>query len=309
MAHDVFISYSSKDKAVADGICATLEGRRIRCWVAPRDVLPGVPYGEALIDGLGASRLLVLVFSSHSNVSPQVAREVERAVSKGIPIIPFRIETVPMSKSMEYFISSPHWLDALTPPLEKHLAYLADTVSLLLTRLAGDAAAPHGEGAPPQAALVPKLLSVGTIDLNQEQFTQQHFSEHVDIRFSITNLTDHSQKVPALLLHIHERRESDRVRLKKAGAIVQEFRLWACIDERETQDLFADLDGQEVLERKTTDFFRLKLEGAEGMHYRCSLVAEFHDLETGVRSDVASPSFEVEYPIRTLETLRQRRGS
>ena len=69
MAHDVFISYSSTDKAIADSVCATLEGRRIRCWIAPRDITPGVPYGEALIEGLGASRLLVLVFSSHANVS------------------------------------------------------------------------------------------------------------------------------------------------------------------------------------------------------------------------------------------------
>ena len=101
MAHDVFISYSSKDKTIADSICATLEGRRIRCWIAPRDILAGVPYGEALIEALGTSRLLVLVFSAHANISKQVAREVERACSKGLVIVPFRIEDVPMSKEME----------------------------------------------------------------------------------------------------------------------------------------------------------------------------------------------------------------
>ncbi len=112
MAHDVFISYSSEDKVVADALCATLESRKIRCWIAPRDVLPGVPYAEALIDGLSRSRILVLVFSASSNSSPQVMREVERAVNKGMPVIPFRIENVMPSKSMEYFLSAPHWLDA-----------------------------------------------------------------------------------------------------------------------------------------------------------------------------------------------------
>ena len=34
-------------------------------------------------------------------------REVERAVSKGIPIIPLRMEDVPPSKSLEYFLSAP----------------------------------------------------------------------------------------------------------------------------------------------------------------------------------------------------------
>ena len=151
MAHDVFISYSSKDKAIADSVCATLEGRRIRCWIAPRDITPGVPYGEALIDALAASRLLVLVFSAYANISSQVAREVERACSKGLVIVPFRIEDVPMSKEMEYYLSKQHWLDALTPPLEQHLAYLADTVKMLLLRVAAGpaVAGPAAQEEPP----------------------------------------------------------------------------------------------------------------------------------------------------------------
>jgi hypothetical protein len=132
MAHDVFISYSARDKSIADAVCATLEARKIRCWIAPRDVLPGTPYGEALIDGLNRSRVVVLVFSASSNESSQVMREVERAVTKGIPIIPLRIENVIPSKSLEYFVSSSHWLDALTPPLERHLQKLADSVQILL---------------------------------------------------------------------------------------------------------------------------------------------------------------------------------
>lgn len=62
-------------------------------------------------------------------------REVERAVNKGIAIIPFRIENVIPSKAMEYFLSIPHWLDALTPPLEKHLQKLADTIQALLAEI------------------------------------------------------------------------------------------------------------------------------------------------------------------------------
>jgi tetratricopeptide (TPR) repeat protein len=134
MAHDVFISYASKDKPIADAVCATLEARRIRCWIAPRDIFPGVNYARSIIDAINACRVLILVFSSSSNTSPQVMREVERAVSKGLPILPFRIEDVPLSQEMEYFISSPHWLDALTPPREKHLEHLAHTVALLLDR-------------------------------------------------------------------------------------------------------------------------------------------------------------------------------
>ncbi|MFP4660789.1 MAG: TIR domain-containing protein [Halanaerobiales bacterium] len=38
MAHDVFISYSTRDKHVADAVCNALEYNKIRCWIAPRDI-------------------------------------------------------------------------------------------------------------------------------------------------------------------------------------------------------------------------------------------------------------------------------
>jgi hypothetical protein len=129
-----------------------------------------VPYAEALIDGLNQSRLMVLVFSNNSNTSPQVVREVERAVNKGIPIIPFRIENVVPSKAMEYFVSSSHWLDALTPPLERHLQRLADTVQVLLsggdTSIAGTVQPPMTSlEATPKAKnkALPFLIAAGSV--------------------------------------------------------------------------------------------------------------------------------------------------
>ena len=132
MAHDVFISYSSKDKPVADATCATLEARGIRCWMAPRDIMPGADWSESIIDAINASRAFVLVFSANANVSVQIKREVERAINKGLPVIPLRIENVLPVKSLEFFLSTPHWLDAFSPPLEQHLNYLADVIGSVL---------------------------------------------------------------------------------------------------------------------------------------------------------------------------------
>ena len=132
MAHDVFISYSSRDKAVADAVCANLESRKVRCWIAPRDVPAGQTWAGALIEGIDASRVLVLVLSDGSNRSQQVIREVGEAVDKGIPILPLRIDDVQPSRDMGYYIKSIHWLDAITPPLEQHLGRLADQVQALL---------------------------------------------------------------------------------------------------------------------------------------------------------------------------------
>jgi hypothetical protein len=132
VAHDVFISYASSDKPTADAACAMLEARGIRCWIAPRDVLPGRPYGEAIVDAIHDCRIMVVVLSSHANQSLHIPKEVERAVSRGVTILPFRIEDVTPGRSLDYFIGSVHWLDALTPPLEKHLEDLAETIRTLL---------------------------------------------------------------------------------------------------------------------------------------------------------------------------------
>jgi hypothetical protein len=132
MSHEVFISYSSIDKQVADQVCDKLETSGTDTWIAPRDVMPGKPYGEALIDAINDSKVMVLVLSEHSNHSTQVVREVERAASKGIPIIPFRIAEVRLAKSLEYFLSTCHWLDAFGGDVEKHLPRLVEAVNATL---------------------------------------------------------------------------------------------------------------------------------------------------------------------------------
>jgi len=109
-----------------------LEREGIRCWVAPRDIRPGVEYGAAIIEAIERCLVMVLTFSSSANASQQIHREIERAVSKSIPIVPVRIEEVTPTKSMEYFLGGIHWLDALTPPIEQHLTRLADTVNAIL---------------------------------------------------------------------------------------------------------------------------------------------------------------------------------
>ena len=161
MAHDVFISYAHQDRTVANAVCATLEAHGIRCWIAPRDILPGSDWGEAIIDAIQGAKALVLVFSSSSNDSDQIKREVERTVHQGIAVIPFRIEDVLPNKTLEYFISTQHWLDALTPPLEDHMAHLAETITVLLAKKSGkEKPLPVGgeEPAPSQPQSHPEMM-------------------------------------------------------------------------------------------------------------------------------------------------------
>jgi putative hemolysin len=128
MTHDVFISYPSENKSVADAICAKLELKQIRCWIAPRDILPGQSYSQALLEAIDASKIFILVFSAETNTSPHIMSEVRNAFNHNIVIIPFRIDNIQPSRALEYYIGGPHWLDALTPPLEKHIDSLVNVV-------------------------------------------------------------------------------------------------------------------------------------------------------------------------------------
>jgi len=128
MAHDVFLSFSSRDKSVADAVCHGLEARGVRCWVAGRDIRPGQNWGGAIVEAIADSVVMVLIFSDDANRSAQVLREVERGVSKGVTVIPFRIEDVVPSTDFEYYLSAPHWLDAFSPPLDANIARLATAV-------------------------------------------------------------------------------------------------------------------------------------------------------------------------------------
>lgn len=129
--YDVFISYSTIDHTMTDAIVAGLEKRGVHCWVAPRDIQPGTTYGQAIITAINECKGMIVIFSSNSNASEQVMQEVERAVSKRMTIIPFRIENVVPTGAMELFLSARQWLDAFEPPLETILEQLADTISTL----------------------------------------------------------------------------------------------------------------------------------------------------------------------------------
>ena len=72
MAHDVFISHSSKDRVISNAVCTALETEKIRCWVAPRDIRPGLTWAEAIADAIEKSSVMVLIFSSNSNNSKDV---------------------------------------------------------------------------------------------------------------------------------------------------------------------------------------------------------------------------------------------
>jgi hypothetical protein len=156
MVHDVFISHSAQDKGTADAVCAAFEEEAIRCWVAPRDVRPGRSFPGEITRAIQRSKVMVLIFSRHSNNSEQVLREVQLAVDSHLPIVRLRIEDVTLSDDLRYYLSTPHWLDALTPPLSKHIARLEEAIKELLAQSPQELVKEAVAGEPPSAQVAPK---------------------------------------------------------------------------------------------------------------------------------------------------------
>ena len=154
MPHEVFISYSHKDKAIADAICARLEQDGVRCWYAPRDIRPGEDWAASIISAINSVKIMVLVFTDASNASRQVLREINNAVSAGVILLPFKLTDSPPCQGMQYYLSAVHWLDAVEGPVEKKIEELSGLIRTILQpekapeQEAGRAAVPAGEKRP-----------------------------------------------------------------------------------------------------------------------------------------------------------------
>ena len=151
MPREVFISHSAQDKKVSETICASLEQSGMRCWIAPRDVRPGKSFPGEITRAIQQTKVMLLIFSRHSNSSEQVLREVQLAVDSHVPIVRLRIEDIPLSDDLRYYLSTPHWLDALSHPLSKHIPAVASAIKELLGQSA-EAEKPSTEAALKQRA-------------------------------------------------------------------------------------------------------------------------------------------------------------
>ena len=114
--YDVFISYSSKDQKVAEGVCGYLEERRIRCFVAYRDILPSQVWAGPIADAIDESRAMVVVFSHNFNISEQTDREIELASENKMPILTFRIDETAFKGTKKYYLKNINWIDAFPNP-------------------------------------------------------------------------------------------------------------------------------------------------------------------------------------------------
>ena len=134
MDHEVFISYSTQDKTIADAVCHSLEESSIPCWIAPRDEVSGESFAKQIMQAIKNCKVIVLIFSENSNNSEHVENEIDKGFKSGKPIIPFMIDKTEMNDELGYYLGRKHWLIAYPDYREK----TADLVSSILRLLGRD---------------------------------------------------------------------------------------------------------------------------------------------------------------------------
>ena len=155
---EIFISYSSQDKSTAETVRESLENAALSCWIAPRDIIPGRKYAEAILDGIDQCKVFLLVLTGSANASPQVEMEVNRAASQNKLILSFKLDQGKLSKSLEYYLGNRHWLEAANPPQQQDYEALISAVRRLLSPIEDEPEFPStdkNEAITPAAPRVP----------------------------------------------------------------------------------------------------------------------------------------------------------
>ena len=75
---------------------------------------------------------MIIVFSRHANQSPHMAREIECADTRRVPILPVRVENVTPAGDMEYFLGNRQWFDLHERTIERRINGLPEAISSLL---------------------------------------------------------------------------------------------------------------------------------------------------------------------------------
>ncbi|MGB6543440.1 MAG: toll/interleukin-1 receptor domain-containing protein, partial [Xanthobacteraceae bacterium] len=142
MSAPIFISYSSKDRDMAETICRALEARGHQCWISCRDVPPGQNFQEAIVQALRSAQVMLLVFTANANNSDEIKKELVLAGRHRVTVVPIRVEDVTPSDAFAYELATRQWID-LYSDWEKEIERLAVRIGQILQT----GKPPDGDGA------------------------------------------------------------------------------------------------------------------------------------------------------------------
>jgi hypothetical protein len=111
LKRDLFICHSSADAAMAKELVVSFERHGITCWLASRDVPVGRAYQAEIVEAIAQCGAMLLLFTSATNESAHVLREIELAEQEHKPIFPLRIHAAEPVGGLKYMLANRQWIE------------------------------------------------------------------------------------------------------------------------------------------------------------------------------------------------------
>ncbi|MDP4200027.1 MAG: TIR domain-containing protein [Bacteroidota bacterium] len=102
---EIFISYSSKDRAQADQLTELLASAGLSVWIDQAGIEAASSWSEEIVNALDGCKAFIVMLSPNSIESKNVVREVALAFEKNKKILPLDLEPVSLPASMQYHLA------------------------------------------------------------------------------------------------------------------------------------------------------------------------------------------------------------
>ena len=121
--YDIFISYSRKDTAIADQICAALDSVGITYFIDRQGIGGGFEFPAVLAENIVNSKLFLLLASKNSYESKFTMSEIVFAFNKKPKnaILPYIIDNSSLPISLEFVFAGINWRNMTDHPIDPTL--------------------------------------------------------------------------------------------------------------------------------------------------------------------------------------------
>ncbi len=202
MSANIFISFASPDRKIANVLCNALETRGFDCWISSRNIRPGENFQVSIVQAIRRAKILLLVFTENSNKSEEMTKELALASQQKLIVIPLRVEDVTPNEAFSYEFATRQWIDFFADwefAMDQLSMRISDAVGIQHPLAANAAAAtleapvaPIIEAAPlvaPSAVAAPVLEPI----VAAESFAAQH---HIPLDLPTEDMAEEKPKRP-----------------------------------------------------------------------------------------------------------------
>jgi adenylate cyclase len=102
---DIFISYSSKDRAQAEQLIELLASAGLSVWIDQSGIDIATSWSKEIVQAIDTCKAFVVLLSPNSILSKNVMKEVSLAAEQGKKILPLDLEPVELSEDLRYHLA------------------------------------------------------------------------------------------------------------------------------------------------------------------------------------------------------------